>query len=253
MTVAPLPALPPRIHVTGLAVDPVDLTRLFDWVVAAANDGRVTGLRRTVGYLNVHVANTAARDEIVGMGGIRPLVLLLEDDGHHTKKFVSMALARLAKEHEATQTAIAEAGAIAPLVALAHEETEHFDQVHTHLRARGGSLSLPDSDLYVASLRKAASKDHGDLPVLLDRLLVSALVEARSCERFRLLAERLKDASLRTFYKDLMASEARHFRLFARLAEERFGELDARARLATLAEREADLAGSLPLGPTVHG
>lgn len=62
--------------------------------------------------------DTAARDEIVGMGGIRPLVLLLEDDGHHTKKFVSMALARLAKEHEATQTAIAEAGAIAPLVAL---------------------------------------------------------------------------------------------------------------------------------------
>jgi tRNA-(ms[2]io[6]A)-hydroxylase len=142
---------------------------------------------------------------------------------------------------------------VAPLVALAHEETEHFDQVHTHLRARGGSLSLPDSDLYVASLRKAASKDHGDLPVLLDRLLVSALVEARSCERFKLLAERLKDASLRTFYKDLMASEARHFRLFARLADERFGELDARARLATLAEREADLAGSLPLGPTVHG
>lgn len=142
---------------------------------------------------------------------------------------------------------------VAPLVALAHEETEHFDQVHTHLRARGGSLSLPDSDLYVASLRKAASKDHGDLPVLLDRLLVSALVEARSCERFKLLAERLKDASLRTFYKDLMASEARHFRLFARLAEERFGELDARARLATLVEREADLAGSLPLGPTVHG
>lgn len=65
MTVAPLPALPARIHVTGLAVDPVGLTRLFDWVVAAANDGRVSGLRRTVGYLNVHVANTAARDEAV--------------------------------------------------------------------------------------------------------------------------------------------------------------------------------------------
>ena len=142
---------------------------------------------------------------------------------------------------------------VAPLVALAHEETEHFDQVHQRIRARGGAMSLPDSDLYVASLRKAASKDHGDLPVLLDRLLVSALVEARSCERFKLLSEQLKDASLRAFYKDLMASEARHFRLFVRLAEERFGEHEARVRLATLAEREADLAGSLPLGPTVHG
>ncbi|MBX7191575.1 MAG: tRNA-(ms[2]io[6]A)-hydroxylase [Sandaracinaceae bacterium] len=142
---------------------------------------------------------------------------------------------------------------IAPLVALAHEETEHFDQVHQRIRARGGQMSLPDSDLYVASLRKAASKDHGELPILLDRLLVSALVEARSCERFKLLSERLKDASLREFYKDLMASEARHFRLFVRLSEERFGEHEARVRLLTLAEREADLAGSLPLGPTVHG
>lgn len=142
---------------------------------------------------------------------------------------------------------------VAPLVALAHEETEHFDQVHQRIRARGGAMSLPDSDLYVASLRKAASRDHGDRPVLLDRLLVSSLVEARSCERFKLLSERLEDASLRAFYKDLMASEARHFRLFVRLAEERFGEHEARVRLATLAEREADLAGSLPLGPTVHG
>lgn len=142
---------------------------------------------------------------------------------------------------------------VAPLLALAHEETEHFDQVHQHIQARGGVMSLPDSDLYVAALRKAASRDLGDRPVLLDRLLVSALVEARSCERFKLLAERLKDATLRNFYRDLMASEARHFRLFSRLAEERFGEHEARTRLAILAEREADLAGSLPLGPTVHG
>ena len=59
-----------------------------------------------------------ARDEIVGAGGIRPLVLLLQDEGRDTKKFAAMALARLSKDHEATQSAIAEAGAIAPLVAL---------------------------------------------------------------------------------------------------------------------------------------
>ena len=62
--------------------------------------------------------DSTARDEIVGMGGIRPLVLLLEDEGRNTKKFAAMALARLSKDHEATQSAIAEAGAIAPLVAL---------------------------------------------------------------------------------------------------------------------------------------
>ena len=59
---AALPSLPKRIHVTGLAVDPVDLTQLFAWVVAAAKQGRVDDVQRTVGYLNVHVANTAAKD-----------------------------------------------------------------------------------------------------------------------------------------------------------------------------------------------
>ncbi len=114
-------------------------------------------------------------------------------------------------------------------------------------------MSLPDHDEYVVMLRKAANEDRGAGPVLLDRLLVSALVEARSCERFRLLSEKLSDASLRAFYKDLMASEARHYRLFAGAAEERFGESETRTRLATLAAREARIVDHLPLGPTVHG
>jgi len=172
---------------------------------------------------------------------------LLRDHAHCELKAAQSALSLMARfAGEVPEL-------VAPLVALAHEETEHFDQVHERIRARGGTMSLPDSDAYVASLRKAASRDHGELPVLLDRLLVSALVEARSCERFKLLAERLSDASLRAFYKDLMASEARHFRLFVRLSEERFGESDTRTRLQALAEREAALVGTLPLGPTVHG
>ncbi len=172
---------------------------------------------------------------------------LLRDHAHCELKAAQSALSLMARfAGEVPEL-------VAPLVALAHEETEHFDQVHQRIRARGGAMSLPDSDAYVASLRKAASRDHGELPVLLDRLLVSALVEARSCERFKLLAERLSDSSLRAFYKDLLASEARHFRLFVRLSEERFGETDTRARLQTLAEREAELVGTLPMGPTVHG
>lgn len=62
MTNIALLSLPERIHVTGLAVDPVDLQQLFGWVVAAAKQGRIDDVRRTVGYLNVHVANTAAKD-----------------------------------------------------------------------------------------------------------------------------------------------------------------------------------------------
>jgi tRNA-(ms[2]io[6]A)-hydroxylase len=141
---------------------------------------------------------------------------------------------------------------VPPLIALAHEEIDHFRQVEAKIRERGRTLGPPASDAYVVELRRAARCDRA-APALLDRLLVSALIEARSCERFKLLAERLSDASLRSFYRDLMASEAGHFRLFVRLAEERFGVETARARLKLLAAREAVLASSLPLGPTVHG
>jgi tRNA-(ms[2]io[6]A)-hydroxylase len=142
---------------------------------------------------------------------------------------------------------------VAPLVALAHEETEHFAEVEKRLAATGRRLGEPRTDDYVGALRKVARRDGDAVPALLDRLLVASLVEARSCERFKLLATRLEDAELRAFYGELMASEARHYRLFAGLAETLFGVNDARARLGELAAREAQIAGRLPLGPTVHG
>ena len=78
--------------------------------------------------------------------------------------------------------------------------------------------------------------------MLLDRLLISALIEGRSCERFTLLANGLSSAELRGFYAGLMESEARHYRLFCRLAEERFGFAAARARLAELLDAETERA-----------
>lgn len=177
----------------------------------------------------------------------RDLDRLLQDHAHCELKAAQSALSLAARfGGEAPEL-------VAPLLALAHEETQHVEMVHERLRARGGSMSLPDTDDYVVMLRKAANKDGGGFPPLLDRLLVSALVEARSCERFKLLSEHLADASLRAFYRDLMASEARHYVLFAGAAEKRFGENEARLRLATLATREAGIAAHLPLGPTVHG
>ena len=140
---------------------------------------------------------------------------------------------------------------IEPLSKLAREETAHFREVCGHLEQRGAGLGKPAKDEYVQALRKAARAD-GEAPVLLDRLLVSALIEARSCERFQVLADGLADAELAGFYRGLMAAEARHFTLFRGLAEARFGA-EARRRLARLAEREAEVAHALPLGPTVHG
>lgn len=142
---------------------------------------------------------------------------------------------------------------VAPLVALAHEETEHFRQVSEHMASREARLGTPPVDAYVNALKQAARADHRDHPMLLDRLLVCALIEARSCERFKLLADGLASVTLRKFYSELMASEARHYRLFRDLATARFGEEATNSRLATLAEREGRIASELPLSATVHG
>lgn len=177
----------------------------------------------------------------------RDLDRLLQDHAHCELKAAQSALSLAARfGGEAPDL-------VAPLLALAQEESEHVAMVHERLRARGRTLSLPDQDDYVVMLRRAANEAKSGQPALLDRLLVSALVEARSCERFKLLSERLNDASLRAFYKELMASEARHYRLFVGAAEARFGEGETRTRLSTLATREAEIVGHLPLGPTVHG
>lgn len=172
---------------------------------------------------------------------------LLSDHAHCELKAAQSALSLLGR------FACELPEAVPDLVALAREETAHFHEVHQRLLARGNTLPAPDVDGYVQALRAAARSDHRDQPALLDRLLVCALIEARSCERFKLLSEKLADDDLRGFYRALMVAEARHYKLFYDLASARFGEPTARTRLATLASREAEVAHRLPLGPTVHG
>ncbi|HEX7477828.1 MAG TPA: tRNA isopentenyl-2-thiomethyl-A-37 hydroxylase MiaE [Polyangiales bacterium] len=173
---------------------------------------------------------------------------LLSDHAHCEIKAAQSALALCAR-YAGEQPQL-----VAPLYALAQEEVEHFAQVHQHLATRQLRMGLPASDGYVTRLSAAARQDHHEgRPPLMDKLLCAALIEARSCERFRLLADQLRDADLRNFYRELMASEARHFALFSSLSADCFGKAETRARLATLAEREAGIARHLPLGPQVHG
>jgi tRNA-(ms[2]io[6]A)-hydroxylase len=178
----------------------------------------------------------------------RDLDTLLSDHAHCELKAAQSALSLLGRFGGEVPELVA------PLVALAREETAHFDAVVERLVQRNGVLGLPSNDDYVRALRASASANHHDgYPALLDRLLVSALIEGRSCERFRLLSEGLASVELRRFYRDLMASEARHFTLFTELAKGRFGADDVRSRFTTLATREAEVASRLPLGPQVHG
>jgi len=134
------------------------------------------------------------------------------------------------------------------LSALAREEIEHFGRVVAVLAERGVALGPPKVDEYAAELRRAtAALPRSSVPPLVDRLLVGALIEARSCERFQLLAAATDDEDLRALWTDLLASEARHYRTFVDLAVRAAGGDRARvvARLDDLASLEGAIVTRL--------
>ena len=143
------------------------------------------------------------------------------------------------------------------LAALAKEELEHFEQVVVMLEERGLALGPPPNDAYVGALRRqaAATKPHA-IDALVDRLLVGALIEARSCERFKLLAEELavRGKEEAAFYRELMQSEAGHYVLLCDLARQAGPGNDAvDRRLEQLAELEAQIVGDLGDEASIHG
>ena len=87
----------------------------------------------------------------------------------------------------------------------------------------------------------------------MDHLLVAALIEARSCERFRILSEHIPDPELAEFYRSLLASEAGHYRIFCDIAKEYFPHDEVTARLDELATLEAEIVHNLPNEPMMHG
>jgi tRNA-(ms[2]io[6]A)-hydroxylase len=151
---------------------------------------------------------------------------------------------------------------VASLLAdLAEEEASHFREVVHELETRGLSLGMSPKDVYAESLRAVAHrtrpKGRSQDETLIDRFLVAALIEARSCERFRLLADALTSAAspMAELYERLFAAEARHYRVFVDLATEA-AKGDAalvKARLAELAVEEASLCATLGALPEIHG
>ena len=109
------------------------------------------------------------------------------------------------------------------MLSIAKEELTHFEMVHEKIKARGYKLGLERKDYYVNDLYKFMRKGYKRNIVLIDRLMFAALVEARSCERFRILSEQINDDELKTFYRDLMASEANHYTTFLGFAR-KYGE-----------------------------
>ncbi len=136
------------------------------------------------------------------------------------------------------------------LVRLAREELRHLEQVHARLVARKLSLGRDPGDPYAQALIALARS--GEPQRLVDRLLVSSLIEARSCERLLLLSEALPEADLREFYASLSIAEAGHHALFVELAKEAADAAEVARRLAELAEEEARIVARLPIEARIH-
>ena len=107
---------------------------------------------------------------------------------------------------------------VSEMTALVREEMGHFKMVHDLIIARGQTLGRDRKDSYVIALLSFFPKGGSRTTQLVHRLLIAALIEARSCERFRLLSEELEDTKLREFYKKLMISEAGHYTMFLKFA-----------------------------------
>ena len=139
------------------------------------------------------------------------------------------------------------------MLELAQEELEHFRLVHEKIKARGFTLGRERRDDYVFELNSFIRKGYQKKFVLVDNLLFSALVEARSCERFRILSEGISDPDLSAFYRELMISEAGHYTLFIRLAKKLSGDVDVDKRWQEFLEFEAGIISKYGNRETIHG
>jgi tRNA-(ms[2]io[6]A)-hydroxylase len=139
------------------------------------------------------------------------------------------------------------------MVDIAREELEHFKMVHDRILERGLQLGRERKDDYVNELMKFVRKGEGRLVHLVDRLLFAAMIEARSCERFRLLSQHVSDPQLATFYHELMVSEANHYTVFIGFARQYGQDIDVESRWQDFLRYEAEVIASYGKRGTIHG
>jgi len=142
---------------------------------------------------------------------------------------------------------------VTELLIIAQEELEHFQMVHNIIKARGYKLGPERKDSYVNELFKFIIKGGNKHQSLVDRLLFSAMIEARSCERFKLLSTTIKDKELAKFYHELMISEAGHYTTFIGFARQYGNGLDVNKRWEEFLQFEGNLIKSYGKKETIHG
>ncbi len=135
------------------------------------------------------------------------------------------------------------------LTEVVAEEWSHFERVLAELKKRGFKLGASRKDEYVIELSRHERKGGSRERQLMDKLLINALIEARSCERFKLLSQEIADPDLKKFYYELMVSEANHFMVFVELAKEYMDAKIVDERLNELLEAEAEIIKNLEIRP----
>jgi tRNA-(ms[2]io[6]A)-hydroxylase len=139
------------------------------------------------------------------------------------------------------------------LTEIALEEMEHFKLVNDKIRERGYKLGFERKDNYVRDLAQFIRKGGNRQEQLAESLLFAAMIEARSCERFRMLSEKLEDADLVEFYRELMISEAGHYTTFLRLARTLCTEVNIEGRWKAFLDYEGHLMKKYGVEETMHG
>ncbi len=171
---------------------------------------------------------------------------ILTDHAFCEQKATSTAISLIVSFPEYTEL-------VQEMVALVKEEISHFKMVHDIILKRGWTLGRDRRDDYVVQLIKFFPKGGSRTTQLVHRLLYAALIEARSCERFRLLSEELQDKELADFYRKLMVSEANHYTMFLGFARQYGNKKEVDTKWQQLLEFESKIMANLGKNETVHG
>ena len=171
---------------------------------------------------------------------------ILVDHAYCEQKAASTAISLIIGFPEKTEL-------VQAMVELVNEEMSHFKMVHDLLIERGMVLGRERKDEYVNQLMHFFPKGGSREDHLVHKLLYAALIEARSCERFRLLSEKLEDKQLARFYKKLMISEANHYAMFLQFARTYGGRKQTDQKWKALLDFEGELIKSFGKKETMHG
>ena len=172
---------------------------------------------------------------------------ILSDHAFCEQKATSTAISLIVSFPEYTEL-------VQEMISLVKEEMSHFKMVHDLIIERGESLGRDRKDDYVIQLIKFFPKGGSRATQLVHRLLYAALIEARSCERFRLLSEELSDPKLALFYRNLMVSEANHYTMFLTFARKYGDDLAVvNKKWNDLLLYEAEIMKSLSTSESIHG